>query len=487
MFTNNFVLLLNFNPFIMIKNKNLVFYDTRSSGDNPVFDQILRADTYVTDHAFNLLETHHIEIKKRPDVVPSPEALIANNWLPSDLAKGSTEYEAMRHIHELFNTPHSYNVGYGNLNNDDLLVRFGFYRNGLTPYTHQWQRSCRRVDLRTIVTLYYLQAPNALVFSKNAAGKVSLELDDIAQANGLTVGKGATNAQTIMELAKLLHNANPMLWEQALGFFDKKEDQNRVKAAQGQIEGVNGALLVDAQLGADAGFQQPVHVLGQVGKDVHYVPLDDPDLSTLNTKNLESRFWVQKKKLTDEKLLLNWKHRDPAVFDAARGALIKRNAAFVANNPNLMQQLGEYVAGKSFAHRNNVDLDAQLYQGGFWATNEKRFFAEFHEAPNAQEKMQVVNTAPTQRTAAIGQRILYRNFVHDMGALGMTTDWQRFIADSVAPVSDLATLKDYKGGRKRSIERFLADAEALLNAGGLSQHQSSLLEAWVDVFAESSF
>jgi len=55
-----------------------LFYDTETSGLNRAFDQILEFAAIRTDLELNELERFTARIRLRPDVVPSPQAILVN-------------------------------------------------------------------------------------------------------------------------------------------------------------------------------------------------------------------------------------------------------------------------------------------------------------------------------------------------------------------------------------------------------------------------
>ena len=53
-----------------------LFYDIETTGLNRAFDQILQFASIRTDLTLNELERHHIRVRLRDDVVPSPQSLL---------------------------------------------------------------------------------------------------------------------------------------------------------------------------------------------------------------------------------------------------------------------------------------------------------------------------------------------------------------------------------------------------------------------------
>ena len=139
-----------------------LFYDTETSGLNRAFDQILEFAAIRTDLQLNETERFSARIRLRPDVVPSPQAMLVNRIRTDRFSSGRCEYESMREIHAQVNRSGTTSIGYNSIGFDDEFLRFSFYRNLLPPYTHQYANHCRRMDLLPIAVIYWLYRSDAL-------------------------------------------------------------------------------------------------------------------------------------------------------------------------------------------------------------------------------------------------------------------------------------------------------------------------------------
>jgi exodeoxyribonuclease-1 len=170
-----------------------LFYDIETTGLNKAFDQVLQFAAVRTDNQLNETDRHSIRIKLRPDVIPSPRAIITNRISMQELNLGICEFEAIRQIHGLMNDPGTVSLGYNTLGFDDEFLRFSFYRNLLPPYTHQYRNGCRRMDLLPITIIYRLYKTGTLNWPQ-INGKLSLKLEHLSAINQLIDGRacGAT-------------------------------------------------------------------------------------------------------------------------------------------------------------------------------------------------------------------------------------------------------------------------------------------------------
>src|SRR5262249_19699113 len=147
-----------------------------------------------------------------------------------DWFNGISELEGIQKIHSWMNRPGTLSLGYNTLKFDDEFLRFSFYRNLFSPYTHQYLNDCGRLDIFPITLLYFLYQKKALSWPIRA-GKISLKLEDLNQENNLYKGGRAHNAMVDVEvtlnLARRLFEY-PDMWNYAIGYFDKQEDQKRI-------------------------------------------------------------------------------------------------------------------------------------------------------------------------------------------------------------------------------------------------------------------
>src|SRR3972149_2565554 len=174
--------------FRSIMQNSYLFYDIETTGLNKCFDQVLQFAAIRTDLDLNELERYEIFIKLNPDTIPSPTAVLVHQLSLEKIQHGINEYEAMCEIHRLFNTPGTITVGYNTLGFDDEFLRFSFYRNLLTPYTHQFANQCSRMDIFPMTVMFYL-FKNGVIQWPNKEGKLSLKLEELIKANQLAHGR----------------------------------------------------------------------------------------------------------------------------------------------------------------------------------------------------------------------------------------------------------------------------------------------------------
>ena len=169
-----------------------LFYDLETSGLSKPFDQIQQFAGKRLDAAFSEIESCFLEAKIAPDVIPSPYAVMTHQISLKDDETRMNEQQAVEQIHALMNQPNTISIGYNTLGIDDEFLRFAFYRNLLTPYTHQYANGCARFDVFPIAVFYFLFENQALSWPQ-IDGKSTLKLEHIVTENDWFQGRTPCN------------------------------------------------------------------------------------------------------------------------------------------------------------------------------------------------------------------------------------------------------------------------------------------------------
>lgn len=446
-----------------------LFYDIETTGLSKSFDQVLHFAAIRTDLNFNELERYEIKVKLSPDVIPSPYAMLTHHMRLDEIAMGTCEYDAMQQIHKWMNTPGTISLGYNTLSFDDEFLRFSFYRNLLTPYTHQFANQCSRMDIYPMTVMYYLFKKSILKWPM-IDGKVSLKLENLNNENGFISGRAhhaMVDVEVTLALAKVLAKERDM-WEYVTGYFNKKTDQERLT----KLESDEG-LLVQGKLGAKNDFQS---VVLSLGNHYHYnnqylwLRLDDKDFTGLTKETfLESIYTVQKK-LGEPGFLLPLKERFTQYITPERQALIQSNKQWLRDNPDIFNFVSEHYRAFKYPVMSKTDIDASLYLNGFWSSQEESFCRSFTNAkPN--EKSQLLGIINNPRLYTLALRILGRNFPDALNAK-QKEEFDTHLA-SINPDNDENALIDFKGQKRLTPQLALEQIKELREQ---NQHDSEKME-----------
>ena len=458
-----------------------LFYDIETTGLNKAFDQVLEFAAIRTDQQFNELERHTIAVNLRPDVIPSPGAILTNRIAASDPTRGICEYEATVKIHQLMNLPGTISIGYNTLGFDDEFLRFSFHRNLLPPYTHQFKNGCRRMDLFPMAVLYWLYKRDVLTWPQ-IEGKPSLKLEHIGAANQMTSGQAheaMVDVAMTVELARRFYRENKM-WQYLEGYFDKETDAHRMRdlpiAFRSGAGDHHQALMVSGEFGPGQNYQVPVISIGTsipYPNQTLWLRMDLPQLCRTNADSIAETSWIIRKRIGEPGILLPPQERYWNRIGQERNDVFEKNIAWLQENPDLFQEIISYYREFSYPFIPNLDPDAALYQTGFYSRADENLCRVFHEAPEDKKPAILAQFAnPVPR--ALAERILFRN--HHAKHHGAFDPQRRAYMQRVNPRTEEDALIDYRGEKRTTPSGVLTEIKHLLQAGNLDDQQQELLD-----------
>jgi exodeoxyribonuclease-1 len=457
------------------------FYDIETTGLNKAFDQLLQFAAIRTDTELREINRHTITVKLRPDIIPSPQAIITNRISMAELNSGMCEFDAVRQIHQFMNEPGTISLGYNTLGFDDEFLRFSFYRNLLPPYTHQYQNDCRRMDLLPIAVIYWLFKRKALNWPQ-VNGKLSLKLEHLGSANKLITGlshDALVDVSATVDLARIFYKDKKM-WHYLEGYFDKQTDALRVGELPASFQSAAGAhqlgLIVNSEYGPQQNYQVPVISIGTsipYANQTLWLRLDLPSLQETRPQALEETTWVIRKRYGEPGILLPPLDRYWKNLGKDRQIITEKNLDWLKSNPEPFQQIINYHREYRYPYIPNLDPDAALYQIGFFSTSDNRLCRKFQKASPA-EKSALINQFDSAEARTLAARVLSRNFPQTLPQK-FTKEYMSYMSRVNPPRQDDALL-DYKGEPRMTPSGALAEIDRLRQSEQLDDAQFQLLD-----------
>lgn len=446
-----------------------LFYDLETTGLNKAFDQILHFAAIRTDLDFKEIERYELKVRLNPDVVPSPYAMLTHHMRLKDIAEGISEYEAVKQIHRWMNTPGTISVGYNTLSFDDEFLRFSFYRNLLSPYTHQFANQCTRMDIYPMTVMYYLFKNNTLKWPEKNE-KISLKLENLNEVNQFVTGRAhhaMVDVEATLALAKKLASEREM-WEYVSGYFNKKTEGDRLLKLEG-----DEALMVYGKFGAVNYFQSVVLSLGthfHYKNQLLWLRLDDKDFSEATKDTILSLTYALQKKMGEPGFLLPLKERFIQYLTPERIALIKVNKQWLYDNPDILRQVSDHYRNYQYPKLPDTDIDASLYLNGFWNQQEESFCKAFFAA-SPKEKGQLLATITNPKLYPLALRIVGRNFP-DILTPKQTAEFAEYINN----INNASTpIIDFKGNARLTPAAALQQVNELREQNQSDMHKLELL------------
>ncbi len=469
--------------------KSYLFYDLETTGLNKSFDQILQFAAIRTDEHLVEKERHSIKVKLRPDVIPSPYAVITHRIPFDQLLSGDTEYEAVLRIHALLNTPGTVSLGYNTLGFDDEFLRFSFHRNLLPPYTHQYASRCGRMDLLPMAVLYYLYKPEVLKWPE-VDGKTTLKLEHLSKANGLAEGRAhdaMVDVEATMELTRRFIREKTM-WDFVLGYFSKESDRERISKLPSAFDSAAGmhslGLMTGGKFGAEALYQAPVIYIGDsvpYKNQSLWLRIDQPELRDTAPDSVFETTRVIRKRLGEPEIILPPLDRFMARLSPERKACMDENIRWLKSEKERFYAIVREHCEFRYPEVPDVDPDAALYTAGFLSRESERLCAAFHRHVKDRDISHAGDFGESHlRDLAL--RIFIRNF--DISCFkGYEEDVLRYM-EKVRAKDGATAMVDYRNERKLTPGKALEEIAEIRKENRCDSEQDNLLTDLETLVAE---
>ncbi len=459
------------------------FYDYETFGARPARDRIAQFAALRTDEA--LVPRGDPEVfycAPTLDFLPDPQACLISGITPQAARlNGISEWEFAARVHHLLSRPQSCIAGYNNFRFDDEFTRYLFYRNALDPYAHEFRNGNSRFDLIDVLRLAFALRPDGIVWPAHDDGRPSFRLEDLAAANGIDHGRAhdaATDVAHTAALARRLKQAQPKLWDWALGL--------RAKA---KVEGLLATepilLHVSARYPAERGCLAPVTVLGRhPAINNQYLVYDlneDPQLfSALPAAELEDLLYTPAADLPEGRRRLPVKtvriNRMPMLAppSAAHGADLERigldldrarcHAESLAAASGFVERVRQLFTRARFTAE--VDVEAALYDG-FISDPDRALLNRLRAAP-PNTWNELMAQARDRRIPELMFRVRARHFPETLDAAEQQK-WRRLRRRRLYD-PDLATI---------TVDDYRACLAAWRTAGTAPPDLIDALESWL--------
>ena len=280
-------------------------YDTETTGLSPSRDQIIQFFGMTLDQDLNPIDGNELSlnVKLRPDVVPSPYAFAIHGISILDLLKnGITEFEAIGHVRNWFlSQDNTMIAGFNSLTFDDEMVRNSLYRNMLDPYEHEWKNKNGKMDILRLVHLVYALRPEIMNWPINSKGSISLKLGDLCRENGIILDNAHDakfDVLATVDLMRLIKAKSPKIWD----YYLKLTTKDYCKSI---AEKMSPIVLVDRYMPRENGHMSivlPVIYDASGGQRMLAVDLrEDPtELMSLPPEEIRRRMFTKSSDLGDE-------------------------------------------------------------------------------------------------------------------------------------------------------------------------------------------
>ena len=205
--------------------KKIIFYDLETTGRSSYWDQIIQIAAICTDENLNVLDEINLIGKLNSFSVPDPEALLVNKIPIDSIYKSNfSNYSLISEISHKFSewSPAIF-IGYNSIKFDEEVIRNAFFKNLFDPYLTV-KNDNTRVDLLDITRIANFFYPDKIKSLLNKKGSAIMKLESIAHTNGIknfTAHDAMGDTYASLELAKLIKNEIPELWDKSISQSNK--------------------------------------------------------------------------------------------------------------------------------------------------------------------------------------------------------------------------------------------------------------------------
>lgn len=361
-----------------------LFHDYETFGKSPSLDRPAQFAGIRTDMDFNILgEPEVFYCQPADDYLPQPEAVMITGITPQIArARGVTEAEFTRRIHQLFSEPNTCVVGYNNVRFDDEVSRNLFYRNFYDPYAWSWQYGNSRWDLLDVMRACYALRPEGIEWPENEDGFPSFRLEHLTKANGVAhenAHDAMSDVYATIAMAKLVKEKQPRLYDFLFSHRNKQKISALVDIPQMKplvhISGMFGAARGNTSWIAPLAWHpdnRNALITCDLGGDM-------TPLLTLSADELRERLYTPRSELGDAApvpLKLVHINKCPVVApantlrpeDAERIGIDRQrcldNLTLLRQHPEVREKVvALYADAEPF--KASEDVDAQIYNGFF--------------------------------------------------------------------------------------------------------------------------
>lgn len=374
-----------------------LWHDYETFGLSPSLDRPAQFAAIRTDENLNTLGNPIcIYCKPSMDTMPSPQSIFITGILPQYCEEhGLTESDFAKLIHKEMIEDDTISVGYNSMRFDDEVTRFTFWRNFLPPYDREFDHGCSRFDLFPLVVATWALRPQGIEWPMiEGENRPSFRLEHLSAANGLAhehAHDALSDVQATIEMARLIREKQPKLWEFALRNRSKK-------AVAAMIESDRPLLWVSPIHGAERGYIRLVKSLGVMpgrsGQVLMWDLMVDPtELLELSAEKVRTRLFVKDDELPEGKTRLpiflckinqapfivnHWgvlSEERAQQFGIDKALALKHYKALLPHINELQGLWAEAFEQEETQDEQKPDVDASLYSGGFASFNDKRLIS----------------------------------------------------------------------------------------------------------------
>ena len=440
--------------------KNLIFYDTETTGIHKDFSQIIQCGSILTDDLLNIKDQQNIGSAPLPWVIPQPKAMLTNKKINS-FNSNVSHYQMMKNIQyqwkEWCIDMPSIFITYNGHAFDEELIRRQFWCNLLEPYITNTNQN-GRLDLMLMIhniAPFFSQEISIPLFEQGPA--LSIKLEHLANEHGIDVSDAhdaISDCKFMIGLCQVIKKQIPEVFESFLNISTKEGIKNLLYSED---------FLALGEVYRRHPFKYPVVICGADSSrpneicffDLSFDPDDilDLDFSEINKMIQSGKRDLPLKKykinktipICSSKLLKKNDH-----FDITHEEL-QRRANVVKSNEDFFAKVSQAMEDRIMNYPEPSYVEGTIYSGGFPSYRDQDLMKEFHLSDDPQQRIKISRNFEDERFRILAERIICNEY---------QTDIPNDIKDRY---DELVKERVQTEGKWGSVEKALQDIEKLLD------------------------
>ena len=398
-----------------LSEKNLIFYDTETTGILKDFSQILQCGSVLTDEGLNTLGEQNIGCAPLPWVIPQPMAMITNKKI--DLFKSNTShYQMMKDLQMQWKQWSAENpaifITYNGHAFDEELVRRQFFWNLLEPYTTNTNGN-GRLDLMLMIhnIAAFFSDEISMPLFEGGPG-ISYKLEHLAIEHGIDAGDAhdaIADCNLMIEMCRIIKERLPEVFQSFINISTKPGVKELLYSedflALGEIHRRHTFRYPVVMCGGDASRPNEI-----VFFDLSYDPDDilELDFTEIN-KLVQSKGRdgpLKKYKINKTIPICSHKHLNNVdAFDIEFSEL-QRRAEIVRSDKDFQQKVSQAMEDRMMNFPQSEHIEGTIYSGGFPSNRDKDLMQEFHMSDDPSHLVKISRNFEDERLRLFAERII---------------------------------------------------------------------------------
>ncbi len=440
-------------------NKNLIFYDTETTGIQKDFSQILQCGSILTDTDLSFLDQQNVGCAPLPWIIPQPRAMLTNKKIEL-FHSNVSHYQMMKDIQKKWKEWSSENssifITFNGHAFDEELIRRQFWWNLLEPYTTNTNGNGRLDLMLMFHNIASFFSKEIKIPLHEGGPEISYKLEHLAKEHEIDVGDAhdaIADCKFMIYLFKIIKKSIPDVFNSFLNISTKDGIKNLLHSDE---------FLALGEIHRRHTFKYPVVFCGSDPSrpnDIVFFDLSFEPEEILNLNFAEINKIIQSggrdgplKKYKINKTIPVCSHNllnQIDHFDIGHAELQKR-ADLVKNNIDFQNKVSQCMEDRIMNYPEPEILESKIYSGGFPNPRDKDLMQEFHLTDDIKEKVKISRNFNDENIRLFAERIICTNSSGD-------------IPDDIRErYDDLIIKRTHEIGPWGSLDKTILDTEKLI-------------------------